>query len=206
MTWVDYLMYLGVCMAATATPGPAVVLAVRNGARYGRRRALLGVLGNVAAMITLACITALGLGALILASQTLFTALKVLGGLYLVYLGLKILLDNKAIWAPDEVTARLKTNASLFRESYLVGLSNPKAFAFYTALFPQFIDLSAPVLTQFLVLTSTFACSSLLLLMVYASLATQMRRYLQQAGFSQWFNRLTGGAFVGFGVALVSVR
>ncbi|ASA57806.1 LysE family translocator [Vibrio gazogenes] len=86
---MGYFIYLGICIVATASPGPAIFLSIKNGAKYGLSKALIGVVGNVAAMLTLASVSAVGLGAVILASPLLYTAIKVIGGLYLIYLGVK---------------------------------------------------------------------------------------------------------------------
>ena len=203
---LDYLIFLGVCIIATASPGPAVFLAIKNGAKYGYGNAIAGVIGNVSAMLTLASISAAGLGALILASSTLYTSIKIIGGLYLVYLGLRALISSPG--SPNQClescSSLVPKRATLFRESYLVGISNPKAIAFYTALFPQFIDLTEPVLPQFALLASVFAACSFTFLMLYVLLASQLKRHLEKDKVSSWVNRVTGGVFVGFGVAMVS--
>ncbi|MEH6580027.1 MAG: LysE family translocator [Amphritea sp.] len=203
---LDYLIFLGVCIIATASPGPAVFLAIKNGAKYGCRNAIAGVIGNVSAMLTLAAVSAAGLGAVILASSTLYTSIKIVGGLYLIYLGLRALLShqNSSVENTKNFLSFAPKRATLFRESYLVGISNPKAIAFYTALFPQFIDLTEPVLPQFALLASVFAACSFTFLMLYVLLASQLKRHLEKGKVSRWFNRVTGCVFVGFGVALVS--
>ena len=203
---MDYLIFLGICIVATASPGPAVFLTIKNGAKYGCGNALIGVAGNVVAMLTLASVSAAGIGAIILASPSLYTAIKIIGGLYLIYLGIKT-------WCSKSVShAKSTEGLSIFRpkksklliESYFVGISNPKAIAFYTALFPQFINLDEPIFVQFALLAGTFVSCSFLFLMLYVLLASRLRKHLEKEKTLAWFNRITGGVFVGFGVTLVS--
>lgn len=202
---MDYLIFLGICIVATASPGPAVFLSIKNGATYGLSNALIGVAGNVVAMLTLASASAAGLGAIILAYPSLYTAIKIIGGLYLIYLGIKVWCSKPT--SPEKSTEVLITlkpsRTKLFSASYFVGISNPKAIAFYTALFPQFINLDEPVFLQFALLASTFALCSFIFLTGYAVLAFKLRKYLEKEKTLAWFNRITGGVFVGFGAALV---
>lgn len=203
---MNYLIFLSICIVATASLGPAVFLAIKNGAKYGFKKALIGVAGNVFAMLTLASVSAAGLGAIILASTSLYTAIKIIGGLYLIYLGIKAW--NSSSVSHSETTENFSIFAprksKLFSESYFVGISNPKAIAFYTALFPQFINLGEPVFSQFALLAGTFALCSFLFLMLYVLLASKLRSHLEKEKTLNWFNRITGGVFIGFGVALVS--
>ncbi|MFM2487018.1 LysE family translocator [Celerinatantimonas yamalensis] len=203
---MDYLIFLGICIVATASPGPAVFLSIKNGAKYGCGSALVGVVGNVVAMLTLASVSAAGLGAIILAFPSLHTAIKIIGGLYLIYLGIKAWCSKSVSHAksPEGLSIFTPKKSKLFSESYFVGISNPKAIAFYTALFPQFINSDEPILFQFALLAGTFASCSFLFLMLYVLLASKLRRHLEKEKILAWFNRITGGVFVGFGVALVS--
>ena len=87
---VEYFVFLSISAATSFSPGPAVFLSIRNGATYGLGKAFYGVLGNTSGIILLATASALGLSAVILASSTAFLAIKILGGCYLIYLGIKI--------------------------------------------------------------------------------------------------------------------
>lgn len=205
-----YLAFLAIVIVTTLSPGPAVLLAITNGALYGPRRTAVAILGNVSALMLMAGTSALGLGALLLASTALFTALRWLGGLYLVYLGVKIWRSRTLIF--DETVARrsaLRPNpglARLYRQAFLVALSNPKAIAFFTALFPLFIAPDRPVIPQFALLALTFACFSFLILMGYAVLSSQARRWHSRPRNGKLFQRLSGGIFIGFGLGLIATQ
>ena len=204
---MEYLVFLGICIAITFSPGPATFTAIKNGASYGLKYSIIGICGNEVALMLMAAISVAGLGAVIMASTILFTILKTLGGLYLAYLGVKMIMSNPSTLTEEKTELKTKINGvSLFVESFLVGISNPKAMAFLIAFFPQFIDPTQPVLWQFAVLGLTFMACSFSALVIYAIAATQLSAYLKQALILKWFNRVTGGIFIGFGVSLIASR
>lgn len=204
---MDYLVFVAICIAATASPGPAVFLAIKNGAQQGLKPALVGILGNISAIFTLAVASTAGLGAIIMASATLFSMVKILGGLYLIYLGIKAWRAKPTDMGHDLPTfSQSETKWKLYKQAYLVGISNPKTIAFYTALFPQFIDTQAAIVPQFALLTGTFMLLSFGFLAVYAALASQLRGQLAKENVRQWFNRVTGGLFVGIGLMMASTQ
>ena len=204
---MEYLVFLGICIAITFSPGPATFTAIKNGASYGLKYSIIGICGNEVALMLMAAISVAGLGAVIMASTVLFTILKTLGGLYLAYLGVKMIMSNPSTLTEEKTQLKTKINGvSLFAESFLVGISNPKAMAFLIAFFPQFIDPTQPVLWQFAVLGLTFMACSFSALVIYAIAATQLSAYLKQALILKWFNRVTGGIFIGFGVSLIASR
>ena len=204
---MEYLVFLGICIAITFSPGPSTFTAIKNGASYGLKYSIIGICGNEVALMLMAAISVAGLGAVIMASTALFTILKTLGGLYLAYLGLKMIMSNPSTLTEEKTELKTKINGvSLFVESFLVGISNPKAMAFLIAFFPQFIDPTQPVLWQFAVLGLTFMACSFSALVIYAIAATQLSAYLKQAFILKWFNRVTGGIFIGFGVSLIASR
>jgi threonine/homoserine/homoserine lactone efflux protein len=203
---MDYWLFLLICLVATFSPGPAVLLAIKNFANFGVWQSMKGIAGNVAAVMTLASLSAAGLGAIILASDLLFSLIKVLGGLYLMYLGVKAWNTRYTKPALQKDSKPLTTGKKLFTEAYVVGMSNPKAIAFYTAVFPQFIDLNQAVLPQFCLLAGTFACCSMVGLGLYALATTSISQYLARENINRLFHRLTGGIFIGFGLSLIFVN
>ena len=203
---MDYWLFLLICLVATFSPGPAVLLAIKNSASFGFWQSLKGVAGNVAAVMTLASLSAAGLGAIILASDLLFSLIKIIGGLYLTYLGIKAWNSRYTKLALQTDSKSLASSKKLFMEAYVVGMSNPKAIAFYTAVFPQFIDLNQAVLPQFCLLAGTFACCSMVGLGFYALATTSISQYLARENINRLFHRLTGGIFIGFGLSLIFVN
>lgn len=198
----DYLTYIILAFTITAIPGPAVILTIRNSLKYGYKVSIANIFGNFLAMLILATISAIGLGAIILSSQTLFFAMKIAGCFYLIYLGIKIWITP---YNPNnqEIIYDKKNLFSIFKEGFYIGLSNPKAIAFFTALFPQFIDPNREYISQFITLILTIEGISCIVLFFYAILAFKSSHFLQKEKNAKIFNKLTAGAFVGFGIALV---
>lgn len=202
----DYLIYATLAITITAIPGPAVVLTIKNSIKYGYKHAIANIFGNCFAMILLATISALGLGAVILKSSTLFTIIKLCGCLYLCYLGIKIWKEPSAT---DQILHQSKTRkekkqvVAIFKEGFAVGLSNPKAIAFFTALFPQFIDPQRTFFSQFLTLILTIEGISFIVLTTYAILSSAAAPYLSRKQQMSIFNKATATAFIGFALALI---
>lgn len=202
---MDYFLFVAICLAATFSPGPAVLLAIKNAISFGMKKTWVGIAGNISAMITMASFSAAGISLIILSSPWLFAAIKIVGGIYLIYLGVKSWRARQTVKG-TEITPlqREATGRALFYEAYIVGMTNPKAIAFYTALFPQFIDLNQPVFAQFAELTLTFAACSFSALSLYALLGTKLKIWLTNLKNWRRFQRITGSIFIGYGVALLS--
>lgn len=203
------LTFSAVAGVAIVSPGPATLLAVRNGSAFGLRAAAWSSLGNVSGLFCVSATTLLGLGVLLKSSALLFAAVKTLGALYLFYIGLRQLFartsaPNASVDAAQSATAPAALR--LYREAFLVATTNPKAILFFTALFPQFIDAQAPLLTQFLVLTGIFMAISFLSLLSYAFVARRARRLFVQPLFARWGKRVVGAVFIAFGAALLTLR
>lgn len=201
----EYLVYVILAVTIVAIPGPAVILTIKNSIKYGVKISIAGILGNFIAMVMMAIISAFGLGAIILASSALFATVKIIGCMYLIYLGIgawrsPLPLKNKDLLPPYQSN---KEFFSVFKEGLWVGLSNPKAIVFFTALFPQFIDASRSFIPQFSILILTIEGISFLILTGYALLSSKAAIYLCGAKSMKTFQKLTGGAFIGFGVALL---
>lgn len=202
---MHYLLFLSICVATAASPGPAVFLAIKNGLTHGFKRTVFAVLGNLSALFIMMSISVAGLGAIILASATLFNTLKIAGGLYLIYLGIKLLRAKPMKLELAKVeTSEPVPLANLYREAFLVSITNPKAIAFCTALFPQFIDPSQSIVPQFSLLAGTFSACSFFFLSLYAAIAAKLRPQLAKEAVLRWFNRLTGLAFMSFGLGLLA--
>jgi len=198
----DYFTYIVLAITITVIPGPAIVLTIRNSLKYGYKVSIANIFGNFFAMILLATISAIGLGAIILASQTLFLIMKILGCIYLIYLGIKVWTtpyNQENIYT----TLNKKNLISIFKEGFYIGFSNPKAIAFFTALFPQFIDPTRPYFNQFVTLILTIEGISFVILFTYALIAFKLSKYLSSKKATAIFNKLTGGSFIGFGTALL---
>lgn len=205
-TVVTFSVVAGV---AIVSPGPAVLLAIRNGAALGMRSVVWSSLGNVCGIFCLSLAAMLGLGVLLMSSALLFTLVKLLGAMYLFYLGVRHLLGSTSTIgsAAGPSDGWISPGPfELFREAFFLSATNPKPILFFTALFPQFVSDQAPLLPQFFTLTGIFMGLSFFTLMGYAMLASRARSVLFKPRIVKWFNRTVGVVFISFGAILLTIR
>ncbi|MNM64735.1 Homoserine/homoserine lactone efflux protein [compost metagenome] len=203
------LAYVLVAAIAIASPGPATLMAINNSLAYGPRSALWSSLGNACGLFCLSAAAMLGLGALLASSEWMFNVVKIAGAGYLFYLGAKQLFKKTPMLAADVLANQKVSKPSrlkLFKSAFLTAATNPKATMFFSALFPQFIDQSAALLPQFLLLTSIFMGLSLTSLTLYAGLASRAKGVLTRPRFSLWVSRAVGSTFIFFGAAILTMR
>lgn len=205
MTPAAWSLFCALSLVTAFTPGPAVLLAVSNAATLGARRALLSSAGNAAGVFMVAITALLGLGALLQASATAFTVLKVGGAVYLVHLGIRQW-RSPARFASKAPSISADGNAwRLFGQGVLVAATNPKSILFFTALLPQFMQPQSPSWRQGLLLTATFAACTVLSHLCYVAAARHLRRWLGEAR-GRWWQRASGALFIGLGLGLLGLR
>jgi homoserine/homoserine lactone efflux protein len=205
MALTTWLLFVAMAAVSILSPGPAFLVAVRNGMAGGVRRVALSSLGNISGLLLLASAAVLGLGVVLTTSEMLFTALKLCGAGYLIYLGVRQW-RNPASLVVASPAPPTRGRAHIFSEGLLVAISNPKAILFFTALFPQFLDPGLPLAPQFTLMVGTFMALSFATLMAYGSLARQIACWLGSAKRARWVNRFMGSAFIGLGVSLLRLR
>ncbi|QPF72104.1 LysE family translocator [Roseateles sp. DAIF2] len=164
MSTSTFVLYLLACLAVCLTPGPTTLLAMANGTRRRWDLAAAGIGGAVLSDLILIGAVALGLGALLAASETLFVLLKWCGVAYLAWLGLQL-------WraGPATAGAGAPTPRQAFTQCLAVALTNPKGVLFFSAFLPQFIDTSAAQAPQYLQLALATALLDLMVLALYAA-------------------------------------
>ncbi|MDX5433738.1 MAG: LysE family translocator [Halomonas sp.] len=204
MEWWTWMTFVGVITALIIFPGPVALLCTTHGLRFGRHRAFATVLGGGVASLVLMTLSALGLGAVLATSETAFFVLKLLGGAYLIYLGLQAWLAKPQSPLAD-APAALKGQSvpAMFRQGFLVGIGNPKDLLFFAALFPNFITIGEPQLIQFVILALTWLVIDTTLMTLYATLGSGLGRWFDSPGRMRAFHRTTGGLFLGAGGTLI---
>jgi len=140
------ISYTVVAFFYITSPGPAIFLAINNGIAGKMSNVLISALANILGLFILSTLAIGGLGTIIKASATLFFIIKVIGALYLIYLGIKQFRLVNKISFENFKSDNKKSLSSSFYESFLLAITNPKAIIFFTALFPQFIDFKENVL------------------------------------------------------------
>jgi threonine/homoserine/homoserine lactone efflux protein len=175
-------------------PGPTVLTVISYSLAHGRRARFPLVAGVALGDSTALAVSLLGLGTLIAASAFWFTAVKGVGGLYLLYLGIKLL---RAGTSSGDLTAPAVPDSRwrLFANAYLVTALNPKGIMFFVAFLPQFIRPSAGVAHQLWVLAMTFVVMATLNATLYAVFAGSARKLLSSSRAQRRFN-LAGGALL----------
>lgn len=206
----NWLLFCSVALLVTFTPGPGVLLAISNSVAVGPRRAMISSIGNAVGLFIISGVAMAGMGVVLATSAAAFMGLKLLGALYLIYLGVKQWRSTGsalvAAGAPSLEGADPHTRGRLFGKGLTVALTNPKAILFFSALFPQFLTADAPVLGQFLVLTSTFAACAILAHGFYVLLAGALKSQFAHPGRLRLFNRASGAIFVVLGLGLLRLR
>ncbi|MFE8115890.1 LysE family translocator [Brenneria goodwinii] len=205
MSFSLWLAYTGIISALIAIPGPSALLCMSHGLRYGHTRATATVLGGAIAALTLMACSALGLGAILAASTTAFIALKIVGAIYLIWLGITSWRSSAMNQTePGAQDAPSTGWLSLFRKGYLVGISNPKDLLFFAALFPHFIDTAAPHLLQFVILAVTWLVIDCSMMFIYACTGRRLSALFANPRRIKLFNRSTGGIFILAGTTLAA--
>lgn len=199
--------FAAVVLIAVATPGPTVLLALSNGSRHGLAIATFGIVGAAFSDIILIGAVSLGLGALLATSQVWFEVLKWLGAAYLCYLGIRVLRQagNPAIALSEDVSRSDRLTRSVFLRSFLVAVTNPKGYLFFTAFLPQFIDPTAPLPSQYLILTLMFVMIDVMVMGAYAALGASAARTMR-VGAQKWIERLCGSSFLLLAAGLALYR
>lgn len=185
-----------------ATPGIDTALVLRMSISAGARRGLSAAFGIAAGCLLWGAVVATGLGALLAASGTLFTAVKFLGAAYLVWQGV-LLLRSRGERADAPVgAAHGETAGSAFAKGFLTNALNPKVGIFYLTLLPQFVPAGVEVASFSFLLASIHVAMSLLWFVLLIALTRRSVHFLQKPSVVAVLDRLTGVVLLGFGLKL----
>jgi RhtB (resistance to homoserine/threonine) family protein len=201
-----FLLFLGVAAVLIVVPGPDMALVTKNAVIHGRQAALGTAFGVNAGLAVWTVASALGVASLVRTSGTAFTALKLLGAAYLIWLGVQALRSARHRWMPsgsDEGEQKVLGTRAGFRQGLLSNLGNPKIAAFFTSLLPQFIGSGRAVLVPFL-LGGMFVLMTLCWLSAYALVAARASSVLRRPRVKATIDRLTGAVLIGLGVRLAT--
>ncbi len=201
--------FLAVSALLVAIPGPATTLVMKNATVRGLRSAMVTASGVLTADLVWMLASVAGLTAILVASETAFLAVRLIGAAFLIYLGARLLLARVGGHAIDtsSIASRPATAARAYREGVICDLSNPKTLLVFTSVIPQFLSESpGPVALS--VFGTVFAIAGFLSLTVYAVVFAQARQLTQRPRTQAWFLRISGGILVLFGarVALEPVE
>jgi homoserine/homoserine lactone efflux protein len=184
------------------TPGPAVLFIVSCGLARGGRAALWGNAGILSANTFYFVVSALGLGAVLLGSHELFTVVKYVGAVYLVWLGIQTIRGaGLGLRTTADVQSRVQGWRMLAR-GFALQAANPKALLFFVALLPQFVDVHQAIAPQMVILATTSAAVEFVILAGYGYFAGRAATLARQSRFVTATNRASGGLLIATGTWL----
>ncbi len=194
-----WMAFVAASTALLALPGPTITVVIGHVIAGGKRSALATVPGVVLGDFTAMTASLLGAGAVLAASAILFTALKLVGAAYLIWLGINLWRKRPG----STLTAREgvpRTNCAIFWNCYVVTALNPKDIVFFVAFVPQFLDPALPILPQMAILELTFLTMVAANITLWSLAAGQLRASFARPGRAKTLNRLSGSILIGAGV------
>lgn len=203
----DFGLFLVTGILLNLAPGPDTAYIVGRSIAQCRDAGVASALGITVGSIFHTCASALGLSAILAASAWAFGFVKIAGGAYLVFLGIKMLLDRRG-QSTVPANFRRSTTMAAFRQGVLTNILNPKVALFFLAFLPQFIDPGSNAkIAAFITLGLTFVITGTtwcLILALFASVFSELLRGNQTV--ANWLNRTVGALFVFLGVRLAAAR
>ncbi|MGF1910685.1 LysE family translocator [Vibrio kasasachensis] len=198
------LIFMATVFVVSIIPGPSMLLALTHGMYHGARKTLASAFGNVTVTFIQSLISVIGLGAVLVASETAFQIIKWGGAAYLLYMGVCLFISSKSSPKSEGCESKEQDTSliKMFVESALVTASNPKAIVFFTAVFPQFINPEGAFLIQSVILTSVCSVVAFVCFMIYAIGGQKLVSLLSKSVVSKYFQRTIGGIFISSGIAL----
>ena len=210
MTGAHLLVFIGVAAIVIVIPGPDTAVVTKNVLLHGRRAALATSVGVSAGLSVWTLAAAGGVASLVRASAVAFTVLKLIGALYLIWLGVQALRAARHAHASEHAalapTSRALGTLGGFRQGLLSDLANPKIGIFFTSLLPQFVDPGRPVLVPFLALGAVFVLMTLAWLSVYCLIAARAAETLRRPRVKAALDRFTGVVLIAIGIRLAAER
>jgi len=204
MNFENWLLFFFAYLIVTLSPGPNVLLVIKNALKYGYSTAIVTILTNLICQLVIIVLVAFGAGALLAKSPSLFFALKLLGGTYLIYLGITGLLNknttNNIYKEPD--TAKFSYN-KIRKEAFLVSASNPKTVIFLSAFLPQFISSDKSIAFQFTTMFLTICLIVMVVHLTYSFIAKNINKKWTGLSSKPIFSKITNSAFIIFGFSVL---
>jgi threonine/homoserine/homoserine lactone efflux protein len=201
-----WMTFVGATLLLLSIPGPTVVLVLTYALTQGRRVAVASAAGVALGDFIAMTASLVGLGALVLASSTLFVALKWVGAAYLVWMGIGMIRSAGSAKAIQIEDAPQLSAGAVFRNAAVVTALNPKGIVFFIAFVPQFIRTDAALAPQFAILIATFVNLATINVLVYALLADRLRATIRRPSVLAWMTRIGGGVLIAMGVLTATLR
>jgi threonine/homoserine/homoserine lactone efflux protein len=192
VNWDTYWLYVATEAALSLSPGPAVMLVIAYGLSQGARRSVWASLGILSANGLYFALSATSLGALLVASEAFFQAVKWAGAAYLVYLGLAALLGQPSPITVSRSAARGASPGAIYLSGLTLQLANPKTLVFFIAILPQFVDPRLPIGAQMVWLAAGSVIPEFFILAGYGFAASRAARLAADPRFARLTDRAAG--------------
>ncbi len=193
------------CAAVLAIPGPTILLVVSYALGRGRNSGWATVPGVALGDLTAMTVSLLGAGAILAASATLFSTLKLVGAAYLIWLGIKMWRSNGDLSGLQNTRA-FESHWTMFRSAFVVTALNPKGIVFFIAFVPQFVDPARATLPQFTIMIATFVTLATLNVALWAFMAGTMQARFRRPETLRIANRIGGSFLIAAGLLTATLR
>jgi homoserine/homoserine lactone efflux protein len=207
-TWLAYVL---ASLLIAISPGSGAVLAMSHGLAYGMKQTRATIFGLQIGLMVILFIAGAGIGSVLIASETAFNTVKIIGAGYLIYLGWSQWVA-KAIPNPDQNEDSQTSNARELTwqqrciTGFLTNVTNPKGIVFMVAVLPQFISPNRPLWPQLIIMAVTMSFIDTWVMSGYAMAASSLQHVFKSAGALKLQNRVFGGILVAVGVGLFFVK
>ena len=196
MQLATWLAFFAASWAISISPGPGAIASMSAGLNHGFRYGYVTIFGLVLGIWTQLLIVGVGLGALISTSATAFTVVKWLGVAYLVWLGIAQWRAPARPMVALSDTGVVVSQRALILKAWMINVVNPKGTVFLLAVVPQFINLSQPLTTQYLIIGATLAFTDMVVMSGYTALASRVLGALKEPSHIRAMNRTFGSLFI----------
>lgn len=200
-----WIIFFATVLGVSLIPGPSTLIAFAHGAAYGWNRSAYTAFGNSSASVLQASAASAGLGFIIASSAFLFAVIKYAGAAYLIYVGIQMWRSaTQGISLATENDSHDERPRKLFASGFTIAISNPKAIAFFTALFPQFLAVDGNSWAQLSMMIVLVGLGAFLVAMIYGGLGAWVSGLELSRSLMSRIYKTTGGLFVasGFGLAI----
>jgi homoserine/homoserine lactone efflux protein len=205
VNWDTYWLYVLTEAALSLSPGPAVMLVIAYALTQGARRSVFAALGILTANALYFVLSATALGAVLVASQSFFVAVKWIGAAYLVYVGLSALFGRPSPITVSSANSRPRSRRAIYLSGLTLQLANPKTLIFFVAILPQFVDPRLAVAPQMVWLAVGSIVPELFILTGYGYLASRAARIATDPRYARITDRIAGILVLGAAALVLSV-
>lgn len=201
----NFWLYIILCVLLIILPGPDTAVVTKNTLLISKKAGFQTMFGTLSALMIHTTFAVVGLSALIVKSAQLFMLLKLIGAIYLVYLGIKtyiLLIKNKT----PEQSAKSHQKQSSYIQGFLTNLLNPKVAVFFLTFLPQFVSNADQAIISFLLLGLTYSLLTFIWFIFYITLLNQIKSFMTKPVTRKWMEGITGGVLIAFGIQLAFTK